>query len=155
VLVGGVTVRSKAVLRLLVRGAGRVPEITGVHHISLTVRDLSRSRSWYGDLLGLTDLFEGGDDDVSYATFVHPSSQLVLGLREYRDGSGDRFDEFHTGMDHLAFAVSSQAELTAWVARLEELGIEHSPIAETPVGQVLTLRDPDNIQLEFFAGPET
>jgi hypothetical protein len=41
------------------------------------------------------------------------------------------------------------------LARLEELGIEHSPIAETPVGQVVTLRDPDNIQLEFFAGPET
>jgi glyoxylase I family protein len=79
----------------------------------------------------------------------------VLGLCEYRDGSGDRFDEFRTGMDHLAFAVSGPAELTAWVARLEELGIEHSPIAETPVGKVLTLRDPDNTQLEFFASPET
>jgi glyoxylase I family protein len=132
-----------------------VPEITGVHHISLTVRDLARSKAWYRDLLGLTDLFEGDDDDVSYATLVHPSSQFVLGLREYRKGSGDQFDEFRTGMDHLAFAVSSPVELTAWVSRLQELGIQHSPIAETPVGQVLTLRDPDNIQLEFFASPET
>lgn len=132
-----------------------MPEITGIHHISLTVRDLARSKAWYRDLLGLTDLFAGGDDDVAYATLVHPSSQFVLGLREYRKGSGDQFDEFRTGMDHLAFAVSTPVELTAWVARLQELGIQHSPIAETPVGQVLTLRDPDNIQLEFFASPET
>ena len=131
-----------------------VPDIGGVHHLALTVRDLSHSRAWYGRVLGLSDLFEGNDDEVSFAVLTDSSRQLLLGLRQYREGSGDRFDEFRTGLDHVAFAVSDQAQLQAWEARFDELGVAHSPIKDSPVGQVLTLRDPDNVQLELVARPE-
>ena len=33
--------------------------------------------------------------------------------------------------------------------------LTQSPIADEPYGSVLVFRDPDNIQLEFFASPET
>lgn len=38
----------------------------------------------------------------------------------------------------------------AWEARLTELGVEHSPIADLPGFGVLVFRDPDNVQLEFI-----
>jgi catechol 2,3-dioxygenase-like lactoylglutathione lyase family enzyme len=55
------------------------------------------------------------------------------------------------GLDHVAFAVADMAELDEWRERLEGLGIAHSGIIESPSGHHLNFRDPDNIQLEFFA----
>ena len=53
-------------------------------------------------------------------------------------------------MDHVAIGVESADELAGWAARLDELGIAHSPVTETPIGTVIVFRDPDNIQLEFW-----
>ncbi|MFC6934681.1 VOC family protein [Actinomadura yumaensis] len=66
-----------------------------------------------------------------------------------RGGGG--FDHRRTGLDHLAFAVADRAELDAWAKRFAELGIAHSPVAETAFGPVLCFRDPDGVQLELFA----
>ncbi len=59
--------------------------------------------------------------------------------------------------------VPSRADLEAWQAHLEAAGVARaavadrpltqSPIADRPYGSVLVFRDPDNIQLEFFAPP--
>ena len=46
--------------------------------------------------------------------------------------------------------MSSRAELDAWASLLDERGITHSGITEEDPWDVLVLRDPDNIQLEFF-----
>jgi glyoxylase I family protein len=51
------------------------------------------------------------------------------------------------------FCVSTLEELQAWVAWLDELGIEHSGIrtGDEPYGfATVVFRDPDNIQLELF-----
>jgi catechol 2,3-dioxygenase-like lactoylglutathione lyase family enzyme len=67
---------------------------------------------------------------------------------------GARFDEARTGLDHVGFNVSSRAELQAWTAWLDELGIPHSGIQVVdepfPYATVV-FRDPDNVQLELFA----
>jgi hypothetical protein len=54
------------------------------------------------------------------------------------------------GLDHLSFNVASRSELDAWQDRVAERAIEHTPIAESAMWDVLVVRDPDNIQLEFF-----
>jgi glyoxylase I family protein len=56
---------------------------------------------------------------------------------------------------HLAFGVSSRAELKGWEQQLRAAGIAFAPIAERPSGSVIVFRDPGHIQLEFFlpAGP--
>jgi glyoxylase I family protein len=131
-----------------------MPTITGCHHVALTVTDVEKSLAWYGELLGATQILGGDEDTVLWRVLHHPGSNLILGLRPYLGGSGGgSFDEFHTGMDHLAFGVSSRAELLEWQRRVEELGIDHTPVVDTPIGSVLVLRDPDNIQLEFFSNP--
>jgi len=42
--------------------------------------------------------------------------------------------------------------LDEWVVRLDDLGVEHSGIKEPSYTRnaMLSFRDPDNIQLEFF-----
>ena len=65
---------------------------------------------------------------------------------------GDAFSECRTGLDHLEFLVERRDDLQEWADRLDELGIPHSGVKElgyTP-NAMLTFRDPDNIQLEFF-----
>jgi glyoxylase I family protein len=134
---------------------GRIgmPSIAGAHHMALTVRDVERSAAWYSELLGMQELMSSDDDTVRFRVLVHPESGWILGVREYREGSGDQFDEFRTGLDHFAFSVSSRADLDGWARELDARGVSHAPVSDTPIGSVVTFRDPDNIQLEFWYSP--
>jgi glyoxylase I family protein len=127
-----------------------MPTITGGHHIALTVRNADRSTQWYADLLGMQVVLKGDDETVQFRVLAHPDSGWVIGVRQYPGHEEGAFDEFRTGLDHLAFGVSSRAELEGWEQRLREAGIPFTPIAESPIGLVIVFRDPDNIQLEFF-----
>ncbi len=40
--------------------------------------------------------------------------------------------------------------LQAWAGRLDELGIEHSPVRDYGYANAITFDDPDGIGLEFF-----
>jgi catechol 2,3-dioxygenase-like lactoylglutathione lyase family enzyme len=53
-------------------------------------------------------------------------------------------------MDHVAFAVPDRAALDAWKARFEELGVEHSEIKPSVMGDMIAFRDPDNVQFEVY-----
>ncbi|HEY8370320.1 MAG TPA: VOC family protein [Thermodesulfobacteriota bacterium] len=128
-----------------------MPTFSGVSHVVLTVRDLETSTRWYRDVLGLTST--GGHPGVSF--LLHPESKLLFVLVQHERSDGKPFDETRVGLDHLAFLVSGRAELEAWKRTFEERGVTHSPIATESYGQVLVFRDPDNIQLEFFANPGT
>ena len=127
-----------------------MPTITGLHHIAVTVTDAERSAAWYRDLLGMVDVFGGDDDSVRFRVLAHPESGCIVGLRQYAAGSGDGFDEMRTGMDHLAFGVSSAEELAAWERELAARDVTFTPATVTPIGTVVVFRDPDGTQLEFW-----
>jgi glyoxylase I family protein len=127
-----------------------MPTITGFHHIALTVTDVERSAAWYRDLLGMVDVFGGDDEAVRFRVLAHPGSGCLVGLRQYAAGSADAFDEMRTGMDHLAFGVSSAEELAAWERELADRNVTFTPAAVTPIGTVVVFRDPDGTQLEFW-----
>lgn len=131
-----------------------MPPITGYLGPTLTVTDLRRSVAWYQQLLTMTIRreYEPLDGRQRDCCLVEPHSGLEICLVEYRDGPRDPFDEFRPGLDHLEFFVENREDLDAWVERLDTLGIPHSGVKEpyyTP-NAILTFRDPDNIQLEFF-----
>lgn len=127
-----------------------MPTIAGGHHVAFTVRDADRSAQWYEDLLGMQVVLRGDDEAVHFRVLAHPDSGWVVGVRQYPGREEGSFDEFRTGLDHFAFAVSSRAELEDWEQRLRESGVNFTPVAETPIGSVIVFRDPDNIQLEFW-----
>ncbi len=133
---------------------GEVPSITGRIEVNLTVRDPLASAAWYAQLLGMEHLYEfvPADGRVSYACLVEPGSGLVLCFVGHQTNPGDPFDETHTGLDHLEFLVATRDELDEWASRLDHLGVEHSGVKQPAHTEnaMLTFRDPDNIQLEFF-----
>ena len=131
-----------------------MPSITGRLEVNLTVRDPVRSAAWYAELLGMQKLYEfvAPNDRLHYISLAEPESGLVLCLVGHPANPGEPFREFVTGLDHLEFIVDSRAELHEWAHRLDDLGIAHSGVKEPSYTRnaMLTFRDPDNIQLEFF-----
>ncbi len=131
-----------------------MPSITGRVEVNLTVRDPVQSAAWYIELLAMETKydFDPGDGRPHYICLTEPQSGLVLCLVGHPANTGEPFTEFHTGLDHLEFLVSAREDLDRWASHLDRLGIPHSGIndpAHTP-NAMLTFRDPDNIQLEFF-----
>jgi glyoxylase I family protein len=127
-----------------------MPTISGAHHVAFTVQDVEASAAWYSDLFGMQELIGMDEDEVRLRVLAHPDSGWIIGLRQYPAHEDGPFSEFRTGLDHIAFTVSTRSDLEAWQVELGDKGIEFSPISETPIGTVITLRDPDNIQLELW-----
>jgi len=131
-----------------------VPSISGRVEVNLTVRDPASSAAWYAALLDLEDLYDfvGEDGRMHYIALVEPKSQLVICLVGHQQNSGERLSEFHTGLDHLEFLVDHREDRNEWAQTLNRLGISHSGVKEPEYTRnaMLTFRDPDNIQLEFF-----
>jgi catechol 2,3-dioxygenase-like lactoylglutathione lyase family enzyme len=88
---------------------------------------------------------------------------LMIVLHRHDVNEGERFSERRTGLDHAGFMVATREDLEKWQDHLEARGVTRSaqadgpltqsPITDAPYGSVLVFRDPDNIQLEFFAPP--
>ncbi len=130
-----------------------MPDVSGIHHVSVTVTDIERSVPWYSELLGLTKLMEEQHPDgAGYAVVLgKPDWSMCIGLHTHETNEREQFSESRTGLDHVGFMVSARAELDAWESKLTELGVEHSPVNDQGGYAVLVFRDPDNIQLEFFS----
>ena len=131
-----------------------VPSLTGRLEVNLSVRDPVRSAAWYAKVLGLEQLYDFTSDDGSmrYICLFEPTNGLVLCLVGHAANPGDAFSEFRTGLDHLEFLVPRREDLHEWAARLDDLGVPHSGVKalEYTPNAMVTFRDPDNIQLEFF-----
>jgi glyoxylase I family protein len=128
--------------------------IQGYHHLSLSVGDLERSAAWYVDVFGLEVSAHIEGAGFRRTRLRAPGSGITLALTQHDAPASGPFDERRIGMDHVAFAVGDAAAVHAVKARLEELGAVHSEVREPgPGAAALTLRDPDNIQLEVFGGP--
>lgn len=125
--------------------------LTGYHHVALTVRDADATEDFYNRAFGFVKALEIPDEDGrGYKRILAHESGFFLGLCVHARGDKEPFSELNAGLDHLAFGVATREDLEAWKAKLDDAGIEHSEITETPVGDLLTVRDPDNIQIELW-----
>ena len=107
------------------RGANIVlprPQIGGVHHVDISVTNLEASTTWYGELLGMVELFSHRSDERGYAVcyLAEPTSGIVMGFEQHDANPGTPFDERRVGLDHLSWTVQSREQLDAWLERLEE-----------------------------------
>ncbi len=126
------------------------PRIEGFGHIDFTVTDSQRSIRWWTDVLGFRLVSTFAKPGFTGWSLWHPSG-VPVGLMCHDDRTGDRFDERTVGLDHLALAVPDRETLEEWVRYLDQLGIAHSGIKDENGGPLITLRDPDNIQVELWA----
>ena len=129
--------------------------IASLHHIALTVTDLDASIAWYERVFGIAYQMDGPHEGGVGKLLADPEWRMIIVLHRHDANQRERFAETRTGLDHVGFGVPSRADLEAWQAHLQELGVVQSPIADTPYGSILVFRDPDNIQLEMFAPPKS
>jgi glyoxylase I family protein len=139
-------------------GIDTAPAVTGFHHFSPTVSDVEASAQWYERVFRMNrvpvQFPHYGSEESGYAVLLmDPRSGIAIGLHHHDANPGQPFHESQTGLDHIAFGVAQRADLDAWAAWLDGLGVQNSGVitTDTPVPYaVVVFRDPDNIQLEIF-----
>ncbi|MBM7024332.1 VOC family protein [Clavibacter zhangzhiyongii] len=134
--------------------------ITGVHHVRLSVSDLARSRAFYEGVLGLSPAIESeadpsdpgvlDDPSVFFGGVVYGVGDQLLGLRPVA-GDGGTFDPAVRGLDHVSLAVPSRDDLVTAAALFEAEGIEHGEVMDLEGMSILSVQDPDGINVELVA----
>lgn len=133
-----------------------------VHHIALNVKDIGRSRWFYGEVLGLHEL--SGEEIPStlkslveagkVANFVTPDD-TVLDLfwePQLSPPHPDPAREF-TRANHLAFDIAPEHfEAAIAVLRHHEIPIAHGPVSR-PTGRGVYFYDPDGFLVEIRCDP--
>jgi catechol 2,3-dioxygenase-like lactoylglutathione lyase family enzyme len=141
------------------------PTRPSLHHIAITVTDLEASIAWYERVFGVAFRMEVPHPGGTGKILADQDMQLVFALHRHDANGGETFAETRTGLDHVGMRVPSRADLEAWQAHLDALGVRQaptanqpctqSPIDDRPFGSILVFRDPDNVQLELFAPPSS
>jgi glyoxylase I family protein len=130
-----------------------MPSIQGVSHLALTVNDPRESIGWYEKVFGGVQVPMTDEPGHLVIGLLTPDG-FFIGLQGHgATPEQDRFTEFRIGMDHVAFRCTDRAAVEEWSKHLDEIGVKHSGLKDVPYGTVLTFRDPDNIQLEFYSVP--
>jgi catechol 2,3-dioxygenase-like lactoylglutathione lyase family enzyme len=122
---------------------------SGFHHVTLNVTDLVRARAFYEGLLGLR---VDQDFPGEKLRFRLPDTSARLVLRPVLPGTpaGDRFTEHRVGLDHIAIAATRE-EVNELTGRLRAAGFPADLHRNRGSDHAMvTFRDPDNIQWEFF-----
>ena len=124
-------------------------KIKSIEHVSINVKDIRKSRDFYGRILGFKQqqTFDCGGFDITY--FALPNGQR-LELFDYRGESKSLTrDESEIGLRHLAFEVEN---VKAHEEELRAAGVEITlPTIDLPnLGiRVLLFLDPNGVTLEF------
>src|SRR5690349_20046583 len=87
-------------------GADTTPDITGISHISITVRDIEASATWYqrvfrAQRVPMTFPHYEREESGYGVLLIEPRSGLGIGLHANTGNDGKPFDEARTGMDHV------------------------------------------------------
>jgi catechol 2,3-dioxygenase-like lactoylglutathione lyase family enzyme len=129
------------------------PRLNGLHHIKLPVTDLDTSLTWYGrvfDAEHLTQFDHYDGAGTRYAVILQlPGVDTPIELRWAPNAATATI-----GYDPVHLVAGDTDDLQAWVAHLDTLGIEHSPIITALAGQLLIFPDPDQTYLHLLTLPE-
>ncbi|MFM6974992.1 MAG: VOC family protein [Agromyces sp.] len=144
-------------------------QISGVHHVGLTVSDIQRSFDWYSHMFGFTPgpVNHGAGPDLERGVQV-PGAELSFSMirvgnvniefLQYHSPEGKPWTRANNdvGSSHICFVVD---DIDAAVAEMTEKGAVFSG---TPVtlsdgdlagSRWVYFRDPDGIQLELWQYP--
>lgn len=137
-------------------------QLRGVHHIALHVKDMHRSRHFYGTVLGLHELT--GDEVPStlktlvaageVANFVLPDGTILdLFWKPQLQPPSDNPKTEFTRAGHLAFDVSPDLfDHAVAVLYRHHVEIDHGPV-NRPTGCGIYFYDPDGFLLEIRCDP--
>ena len=118
---------------------------TKLGHIVLRVRDLERSKRFYGGVLGLRQTGEISGRMAFFAAGEDSHDLAVMAIGANAPGP----DPQRVGMYHFAYQVGSPEELRRWYQHLKEQGVAILGSTDHGVSQGLYLADPDGNEIEL------
>jgi glyoxylase I family protein len=133
-----------------------------VHHIALNVQDMTASKRFYGEILGLRELTGPAIPETlrslvsqgKVANFATPDG-TVLDLfwePDLAPPASDPHQQF-TRASHLAFDIDPhQFEQAVMVLKHHDISIDHGPVAR-PTGRGIYFYDPDGFLVEIRCDP--
>jgi glyoxylase I family protein len=133
-------------------------QLRAVHHIALNVQDMSKSRCFYGEVLGLHELLGSEVPETlkelvasgKVANFRLPDG-LILDLFWEPDllpPQADPSKQF-TRVSHLAFDIAPELfDAAVAVLYKQQVPIDHGPVSR-PTGRGIYFYDPDGLLLEI------
>lgn len=116
-----------------------LPQDANIGQVSLTVRDLARSLSFYRDVLGFED--RGG------GRLAPAGGRVLIELHERKDAIAR--PRRSTGLFHFAILVPSRAALGRSL-RLSDSGWPITGASDHLVSEALYLDDPDGLGIEIY-----
>ena len=117
-------------------------------HLVLYVRDLERSRRFYGDLLGWREAGRFGDKGVAFSSgrTHHELLLLEVGPQAQPLPAGPRVGLYHFGLK----IGESDDELRQALRQLQEAGVTIAGTADHTVTHSLYILDPDGNEIELY-----
>jgi catechol-2,3-dioxygenase len=123
-------------------------------HVVLYVRDLERSRHFYGDVLGFPELPSG--DFPGAAAFSTGRTHHGLLLIEVGPDAADLPPGRRIGMYHFGLKIGdTDDDLRAALAELQAAGVTVVGASDHTVTHSLYLLDPDGNELELYVDVES
>jgi len=122
-------------------------------HAVLYVRDLERSRHFYGDLLGLPEIAlpDGGSAFPGAVAFSGGRTHHELLLIEVGPAAASPPAGRRTGLYHLGFKIgTTDDELREAWRELEDAGVTIVGASDHTVTHSLYVLDPDGNELELY-----
>jgi len=117
-------------------------------HAVLYVRDLERSRHFYGDILGLPEI---GPAFPGAAAFSGGRTHHELLLIEVGPSAASPPPGRRTGLYHLGFKIgTTDDELRDAIRDLQEAGVTIVGASDHTVTHSLYVQDPDGNELELY-----
>jgi catechol 2,3-dioxygenase-like lactoylglutathione lyase family enzyme len=130
--------------RVVVQHDWAAGSVAGIHHVTLPVSDVERSRDWYGLAFGLEVLHQVTGPDTAEITMAHPSVSIELVLR--RDPLRA---QALAGFNALSLVVGTIEDLNVVVERLDAHGIAHGQMTSSSRGQRVEVADPDGLVVQL------
>lgn len=128
------------------------PYLAGVHHLKLPVSDLPTGIAWFETALGArrVESFDHRHPDGTLfgVIMLLPGVAIPVELR-----LNPVVATAIAGFDPVTLGVDGIEDLRAWVAHLDAVGIEHSPILTGFIGHLIEFRTPDGLCVRIYTNP--
>ncbi|HRX94705.1 MAG TPA: VOC family protein [Chitinophagaceae bacterium] len=124
------------------------PLTPGIHHIALRSMDFAVTKNFYRDILGLPLVI----DTPELIIFAIGSVYLAFKKANPRNSEFASFSPFEVGLDHIAIACQTEAELHRFAKGLFDAGVENTGVKlDNALNKLyVAFKDPDRIQWEFY-----
>jgi catechol 2,3-dioxygenase len=121
-----------------------LPADAHIGQVSLTVRDLDRSLSFYQDVLGFVEITRAG----RVSRLAPAGGKVLIELHERTDAIAK--PRRSTGLYHFAILVPSRAALGRSLRRLIDTRYPLTGASDHLVSEALYLDDPDGLGIEIY-----